>query len=210
MQQLNSDIFFFINNGWKHPVNDLWLGYASYLGNGFVIYPAVLLLLVWIDRKNFWRNAGALLITGLFGGIAVNVMKSFLAMPRPLAVFEEDIKAGKVAVVVMFEPLYTRAFPSGHTQTVFTIATTFIWIFPRTDIFTPSQKQAGLAGIFIVASVVGLSRIYVGAHFPGDVLGGAATGILTALLGTWIYSRLLTRYSTRPVPTPTMHRIEKT
>jgi len=131
-------------------------------------------------------NILVLTVSGIAGGISLNLVKSAIHSPRPLTVFAPGIAAGRVYVNVMFERLYFNSFPSGHSQTAFTVATVLIWVYLQSD----KTKLSNAAFIFAFASLVGLSRIYVGAHFPSDVLGGALLGSVTAspccyFIGGW-------------------------
>jgi undecaprenyl-diphosphatase len=65
---------------------------------------------------------------------------------------------------------HSGAFPSGHTSTAFACATVLAWASPRLRI--PA---------FLLAAAIGWSRIYVGVHWPLDVLGGAVLGVLVAI-----------------------------
>jgi membrane-associated phospholipid phosphatase len=65
----------------------------------------------------------------------------------------------------------SHSFPSGHTATAFAGATALSFFFPR-----------AAPAFFVLAAAIGYSRLYVGVHFPLDVLGGAAIGVATALL----------------------------
>lgn len=71
------------------------------------------------------------------------------------------------------------SFPSGHTVTSATAAAILIWaLWPR---LAGARRTAAAAGIAIWAVVVGLTRIYLGVHWPTDVLGGWLMTV--ALLG---------------------------
>jgi undecaprenyl-diphosphatase len=76
------------------------------------------------------------------------------------------------------------AFPSGHATTAFACATVIAWASPRLAV--PA---------FVLAAAIAWSRVYVGVHWPLDVLGGAALGVLiaTALLRLAADRRLLPR-----------------
>ena len=64
---------------------------------------------------------------------------------------------------------HTGSFPSGHAATAFACATVIAWASPRLAV--PA---------FVLAALVAWSRVYVGVHWPLDVLGGAALGVLVA------------------------------
>ena len=68
---------------------------------------------------------------------------------------------------------HTGSFPSGHATTAFACAAVLAWASPRLAL--PA---------FVLAAGIAWSRVYVGVHWPLDVLGGAALGLLiaTALL----------------------------
>jgi undecaprenyl-diphosphatase len=66
---------------------------------------------------------------------------------------------------------HSDAFPSGHTATSFAAATILTAFVPR-----------AAPALYALALAIGYSRVYVGVHWPLDVVGGAAIGLATALL----------------------------
>jgi undecaprenyl-diphosphatase len=66
---------------------------------------------------------------------------------------------------------HSHSFPSGHTAVAFAAATVLTWLAPR-----------AAPAFFALALAIGYSRIYVGVHWPLDVVGGAVLGTATALL----------------------------
>lgn len=68
-------------------------------------------------------------------------------------------------------PSNAHSFPSGHTATSFAAATVLSAAAPRWRV-----------PFFLLATLIGFSRIYNGMHYPTDVLAGAVIGVLTALL----------------------------
>jgi membrane-associated phospholipid phosphatase len=68
---------------------------------------------------------------------------------------------------------FTPSFPSGHTTSVFSTATTLSLMYPKWYVIVPS---------FTWASLVGYSRLHMGMHYPLDVLAGVVIGIGTSYL----------------------------
>jgi undecaprenyl-diphosphatase len=66
---------------------------------------------------------------------------------------------------------HSHSFPSGHTATSFAGATALSLLYPR-----------GTPVFYVLAAAIAYSRLYLGVHFPLDVVGGAVIGAATALL----------------------------
>lgn len=82
------------------------------------------------------------------------------------------------------EPIFgATSFPSGHTTTSFAIAVFIAWAVRRTD-----HQWLGPAAL-LWASLIGFSRIYVGVHYPLDIVGGAALGVAGGSLAWMIAER---------------------
>jgi undecaprenyl-diphosphatase len=64
---------------------------------------------------------------------------------------------------------HTGAFPSGHTSTAFACATVLAW----------SDRRLAIPA-YVLATLIGISRVYVGVHWPLDIIGGAVLGTLVA------------------------------
>jgi undecaprenyl-diphosphatase len=95
-------------------------------------------------------------------------------------------------IVLDPEPLLevptTSSFPSGHTSSSFACAWVLSRLAPRLTV-----------PLFALAALIGFSRIYVGVHYPLDVLAGAALGILVAIALLKLLGAL--RRSRRATPT---------
>ena len=166
---INKTLFLSINTFASHTYPFLWAN-VTFLGDTL---PACLLMLLFIRKKPdlVWSGMVATLIATL----VVNILKYYIVSPRPPSVLEANM------INIIGPALYSHSFPSGHTATIFTLAGLLVFYF-RTFF-------ARLA-IVIIGLLIGISRIAVGVHWPADILAGAALGILLAIAGFWIISKL--------------------
>ncbi len=160
---------------WLDP---LVIFYTS-LGNGGWAFIAVSALLLLFRRA---RSGGFAALTGMTLGLLITnlTIKPLAARPRPWIAMENFF-----SLVTSNDP---NSFPSGHTCAAFAFAAALCVMLP--------QKWAKAAAM-IAAALMGLSRLYVGVHFPSDVLVGAVVGTLCGLAGAWIVRRLTDRYRSR-------------
>lgn len=140
----------------------LWTG-LTILGDGLV---CAVLFLPWVRSHPERVWGGVLGALAMF--VILRIFKEAWSLPRPLAVLPE----GSVNVL---GPGHRRsAFPSGHTATFFLLV----------GIWALSTRHRTLSLLLLVpGTLVGVSRMVVGVHWPSDVLAGAALGWVTAWLG---------------------------
>ena len=121
----------------------------------------VVLLIPKKTRKSGFTALLALII----GSVITNlVLKTAVARIRPYDAVE--------GLVPLVKKLRDYSFPSGHTCASFSCAVVYYKMYP--DI---KGK-----GAMVLAVLIALSRLYVGVHYPTDVLGGAIVGWLSAIL----------------------------
>lgn len=169
--KLDRDIFLIINNGLENWFNDFFLGGLTLAGYLYVLLPIALSYLYIIDKKNFRRNSLILISAVLIGGLLVQILKKVIDRPRPLKEMEPLLLAGKVKIHNLFFSYRDNSFPSGHAQAAFGAATALICICRKHTFY-----------LILIAFLIGLSRIYVGVHFPTDVVCGAILGVITSLV----------------------------
>jgi undecaprenyl-diphosphatase len=159
----------------------------------------------WLDPLvvgvTYAGSFGALwIVLGVAAALALR--RPGLAFAVPAAVLLADLSASAVKNAVdrerpelalggidtLIDTPSSSAFPSGHAATSFAAAVILATALPS---LAPA--------LFVLAATVALSRLYVGVHYPLDVLAGAALGVLvaTALL---LLARVLRRSRRRPTP----------
>jgi len=122
--------------------------------------PAGAIVLFFIVRH--WRPPVTLVAGGIvFGWAGAKLIKEIVGRGRPSALLADVSLAYEV-------PTTGIGFPSGHAVVVSTLATVFSPYVPRWLRWT----------LYGLGVVVAFSRVYVGAHMPLDVIGGAAFGII--------------------------------
>jgi membrane-associated phospholipid phosphatase len=142
----------------------IWTG-LSLLGNGWGVLGVTAPLLV-LNPRLMW----AWLCAAPFAIAFARLGKGYLVSPRPAA----EIDNAQMRIVG--EVLHNVSMPSGHTTTAFAVASAIFFAL------TPAQRKRH-RWILLLALGAGLSRIAVGAHWPGDVAVGASLGLLAGLLG---------------------------
>lgn len=173
---LDEAVFLWLNNrlasDYLDPLFYLW----SYLGNAGVVLAIVVAGALILKRPKFLKDHFPWIVLGvLFGGVIVHLLKDLVGRERPVEGFAALIEAGKVNLHIVGTVLSRSSFPSGHTQVAFTVATYLSLSFRR---WRPL--------LLLLALGVALSRIYMGVHYPLDVIMGGALGAISA----WLLFRL--------------------
>ena len=149
----------------SHPVLDEGMTFISKLGNkGFIwIAIGVVFLLFGLKNKKWSVRGGMVLCSLAANFLACNVvLKPLIDRTRPYYVLD---------YTPLIPPVGDASFPSGHTSASFAAATAIYAI----------NKKWGITA-YIFAAVMGFSRLYLGVHFPTDVLAGALVGTAAAMI----------------------------
>ncbi|MDE6970349.1 MAG: phosphatase PAP2 family protein [Eubacterium sp.] len=159
-----------IRTPWLTPV----VIFITSLGNAGIFWILLSALLL-VSKKT--RKAGFISFLALFASLLINnlLLKNLVARMRPFDAYQALLPL--VARPVDF------SFPSGHTGSSFASAYVLYKRLP---------KKAGLAAL-VLAVLIGLSRLYVGVHYPSDVLAGVFTGIASGCLAQWAYQKYFTK-----------------
>ncbi len=151
-------------HGHRSPPLDVAFVFSWALGVFRFCAPAVLLLILWHLRRRERREALAWLAASAFVGAFPELLKALVARPRP-------------QVVPWVIPASGHSFPSGHAVAGMAFYPLLGWLLMR-----PSRRPwTGFALGALVGAFIGIGRLYVGVHWPSDVLAGWALGLTASL-----------------------------
>ncbi len=167
------------------PVPDAWFWKMS---SGSA-YPATIAIqggLMAFDYFNDPENRGRLFLHAgekLVIVVLTEGIKLAVNRPRPYISYPADIHPYDASET-------GKSFPSAHTSLAFNTAASLAIRFHKWYITVPAYAWA---------TSVGYSRLYLGEHYPSDVLAGAALGIGSAYLVNWLDNKLWPRKKTKAV-----------
>lgn len=169
MNEAELNILWWIREHLTHPFLDTVMPYISSLARHGEFWILVALILVCFKKT---RKAGVAMGIAMACGYLIGNMgmKNLFARTRPYDVVEVELLVAK---------LHDFSFPSGHTLVSFEAATA-LWFYHR---------KWGIAA-FVLAALIGLSRLYLFVHYPTDVLVGAVLGIGIGLAACVLTDRL--------------------
>lgn len=170
LEHLDHRLFFLLNQGFDSWWLDQCMWLVSVLTNGAGLVPATAIGLWVKDRRALKRHLLWMIAALLLGASMVQAIKHVYSRPRPLTEFAESLADGDVRINVVGRPLRHHSFPSGHTQAAASVLTYLALLYPQYVFWWYS-------GIALAA----LSRVYMGVHFPSDVLAGILLGSFSAV-----------------------------
>jgi undecaprenyl-diphosphatase len=180
MAELDLQLLLRVNRTFAGPILDSIMIMVSYTYTWIVV--AVMVLVYGAYRRNFFLLKW-LLITIVAVAVS-DVVSSYLIKPWVARIRPCHEHAASVRAVLGCAGIHS--FPSNHAMNAFTVAGTAFFNVQ----FRRRWLLLGLAGL------VALSRVYLGAHYPGDVIAGAVFGLL---IGAG-FGRLLYRRSSKESP----------
>ena len=167
VQNLDGEILLQIQQHLRTDMLTPFMKIVTFLGNGgwFWILCAVVLLAIPKTRKTGY----AAVLSLIFGVIVTNLLlKNIVARPRPFAEIE--------ALIPLIAKPTDFSFPSGHTTASFAVALVMLRMLP---------KKIGIPAV-VLAALVAFSRLYLGVHYPTDVLAGFVVALVGSSLAVWI------------------------
>ncbi len=193
---LDNKIFFLINRGIANPLLD---GAMSFLSSrGYALLLPFLIYMFWTASREDHKRSGfdipAVLNIAIMSILAVllsdwlgNEIKNAIMRIRPCNALEN--------VRLLAGCTQSGSLPSNHAANSFAYAITLFYL---------TRNRIGIAARLYplaLASLVALSRVYVGVHYPSDIIAGALLGTTVSILLIVLYKFALRRFQTSPEAT---------
>lgn len=160
---LDGNILLWIQEYLREDFLNPFIIFITSLGNGGLVWIAASVFMLCSSST---RKAGVMSILALILSFVINnlILKNAVARTRPWI----DVEGLKVLI----KKPWDYSFPSGHTASSFAAAVVMYKTLPA---------RFGIPAV-ILATAISLSRLYIGVHYPTDVLAGALSGIIIGLV----------------------------
>ncbi len=149
------------------------------MGGGTVLFILVAVTAGFLAIRRHWLTLALVLGGTISGSLAVGLIKTVVGRPRP-------------TVIDHLVDAWSASFPSGHAANSATVYLTIALLLMQ--IVEDRVARWYLVGVAaVLVTMIGISRVYLGVHWPSDVLAGWSFGTLWALawwsLGGWLRIR---------------------
>ena len=139
---------------------------VSHTGDGLP-YLLLAALIYWNEPLHYLQFSGSLLLAFLIELPCFLLLKSLIKRDRPFVRVTAATKA--------IEPSDKFSMPSGHTAAAFLVATVVAGFYGEFALIA-----------FVWAGLIGTSRVFLGVHYPGDILAGAVLGTGSSIIAMGI------------------------
>ncbi len=172
---LDLTIFKKVNQDWGHPLLDLTMPFITDFHKTPYFWIFIVPFILYVHKKHGWKGSFLLLsavcLVGFLDFFGSQIIKPLFARPRPGV-------DGGLEVISRAPHFGGYSFLSNHATNMFGLA-----------VYLGRAQKAWLWPLIILATAVAYSRVYVGVHYPSDVLGGALWGSAWAYLASHFYLR---------------------
>ncbi len=171
---LDIKLFYIINHNWRNSFLDIIMPFITNTKNFYLLFLAIFLGMLLFGNYKTRITAVSLCVgitlSDLFSS---KLLKHIFNRPRPFEVLENVIK---------MVPSAGPSFPSSHAMNSFTVATMLFLFFKKSSkakkniIEILKSYWVGIIA-YLFATLSAISRVYVGVHYPSDIICGAVLGI---------------------------------
>ncbi len=179
IKQIDTELFLFLNG-----LHNSFFDFIMFWLSNKLIWIPLYLIIIYLIIKKFGTKKGIFITISLIiaivisDQISVHFFKNVFLRYRPC----HNINIKNIVHLVNNRCGGQYGFVSSHASNFFTLATTVSLIF--------KQKKISFL-MFAIALLVSYSRIYLGVHYPLDILGGALLGITTGIITSYFIKKII-------------------
>lgn len=164
-------VFTFLQQLRTEPVDRVMIAITE-MGSVGVMLPLVVAVAAWLLWRRSWRTAGYWIATAASSELVVQVLKKTLGRHRPLD---------------LYQGVEQFSFPSGHATMSAVVLAFLAFLVTRGQ--SPRWRVAVGVITSVYVALVGFSRLYLGAHWLSDVIGGFSFGLAAVALASMVYTQ---------------------
>jgi undecaprenyl-diphosphatase len=169
LTELDVALFVFLNTKLTHPVLDTVMPFVTEQEHWYpVLLGLWLAMIIWGGKRGRMAAVALVIAVALADQISSSLVKPLVGRVRPC----NALPAAQCRLLVARSTAFS--FTSSHAANAFAMATVVSWRISR---FAPL--------FFLCAVAVAYSRVYVGVHYPADIIAGAVLGALLGRLAIW-------------------------
>jgi undecaprenyl-diphosphatase len=173
LAELDRSLFLFFNVSLANPLTNLVMPIVTSDNVLRVSYAVAMLLILWKgDARMRWLVLVSIIVLTFTDQLSAGLLKPMIGRLRPCHVLEN--------INLLVGCGGGKAMPSSHAANAFGQAILFALLYVRV--------RWWLVG---AATLIAVSRVFVGVHYPGDIVVGASLGTLVALALAFTYERLM-------------------
>lgn len=182
--KMDGDFLLFLQDHFRNPVCDVFFKAITHLGDAGIFWIILSIVLLFFKKT---RKAGIYSAVALVGSVVLNnvILKPLVARPRPFWLGDtadaKGLKENVEGLICIVKEAKDYSFPSGHTGASFASA---VAMFPHLP------KKYGVA-LLVLAFLIAFSRLYVGIHYPTDVIIGFIDGIFLGIMANVICNAVM-------------------
>ena len=174
LQQIDTSIFYFINVTLSNSITDFIMPLITYDKGLRNIYALAMIILLWKgDKKMRWMVLGSVVVLVLTDQISAGLLKNWIGRMRPCHVFDLN------SIHLLVDCGGGKSMPSAHAANAFGQAVYFSIFYKQPRVY-----------LFVYATLIALSRVFVGVHYFSDILVGSMIGVFAGVLIAHLFERV--------------------
>lgn len=150
-------------HSYNNPVVLSIMKFISFIGSGYFLVPILTIIIIYTLVKKKYYISKLLLVSSLGCWFLNYILKLLINRTRPLDFFL--VEQGGLS------------YPSGHSMVSMSMYLTFAYLISKDDYFKDKKKIIYTAALVNVL-LMGISRMYLGVHWPTDIIGGFIMGYI--------------------------------